>query len=94
MRSSAIPSEGRLLKVVRARQEKREALELAQKITRELDVPLPVVLKAMAKLQPSPGELRGIPCVARLVPGAVKNSRPGSDGHLDQLDRARGQRPA
>lgn len=86
MNSVPIPYESRLIRTVRRNQERREMLEQAQRVAKELGVDVPTVLAAQKQVQASPGDLRGIPVIGRGVGGAIRHSRP--EDAIKKLARA------
>ena len=72
----AIPAESRLLLTVRHRHEQREMIDRSEKIAREQGVSTGKVIKVTMAMKAEPGDLRGIPCLAKGVGGTQPGTSP------------------
>lgn len=76
--------DSRTNRVLRRRQEAREMLATAERVSRELGLDTGEVANIASKLPGDTAALRGIPAIGRGVQGAQPDTRPGHG--LDRLD--------
>jgi hypothetical protein len=81
--TAAIPYESRLVRVLRAREERRELIEQAEAIGRLTGVSTGEAIKVTLTMKAEPGDLRGIPVMAKGVGGTQPGTRP--DGFIDRV---------